>query len=86
MENVFTLKEVAKMCGLDMEEAISDVCDCDLTNGWSCYYHRNPEMKATLLQWQHFSIQGDQYGILKNSKFYLKQNNEGPKLIYKKNT
>lgn len=65
-----TLQEISDMCGLTLEQAISDVCDCDLMYGQVCEYHKNPDMKASLKKWQDMSTRGDQYGIYQNTRFY----------------
>ncbi|HOZ54001.1 MAG TPA: hypothetical protein PKY25_01540 [Bacilli bacterium] len=68
-DKLFSLKEVAKMSGLSIDEAISDVCHCDLLYGDICEYHRNPKMKAPLEKWQDMSTEGDQNGISRYSRF-----------------
>lgn len=51
----FTLPEVAYICGLSMEEAIKEVCDCDDSYGYKCEYHNDNHVKHTLREWQDLS-------------------------------
>lgn len=72
-----SLREVAYLCGLSVEEAESDVCDCDLLNGWVCDYHENPDVKHTLAKWQEMSTRGDQYGTYQYTRFFPINDIEG---------
>ncbi len=73
MKNL-TLKEVARMSGITMDEAISDICNCDLLYGKICSYHMKPDMKQTLSKWQEMSTDMDQYGLLSGTRFCQKEN------------
>lgn len=65
----FTLPEVAYLCGLSMQEAIEEVCDCDDTYGYVCEYHKDNQVKHTLKEWQDLSTLGDENGMYHYTRF-----------------
>ena len=60
----YTLAEIAVENGYTLADAVSKVCDCDLTNGWRCKYHQNPDIKLTLNEWNELACGPDQYDVI----------------------
>lgn len=59
-EEKFKLEELAIMNQISIEIAESYVCSCDLLYGYVCQYHKNPNMKKTLIKWNEMATNGDQ--------------------------
>ena len=68
-ERKLSLREVAYLCGLTIKEAEEEVCDCDLVYDHVCSYHKNPDAKHTLKEWQEMSTRGDKYGMYHYTAF-----------------
>ena len=60
-EQRFTLKEVAGMSGVPLEQAVKEVCNCDLCNGLICMYHQNQKVLLTMSRWAELASPADQY-------------------------
>ena len=60
-EQRFTLEEVAGMSGVPLEQAVKEVCNCDLCNGLICMYHQNQKVLLTMSRWAELASPADQY-------------------------
>ncbi len=50
-----SLREVAYLCGLTIKEAEEEVCDCGMIRDYVCEYHKHPNTRRTLTEWQEMS-------------------------------
>ena len=60
----YTLGEIAAENGYTLADAVSKVCDCDLTNGWRCKYHQDPDIRLTVDEWNDLAVGPDQYDVI----------------------